>query len=465
MKQLVLVTITAFLILSFAKISKGQSDMTSYFMDAVPQSQYENPAQIPDVKWHFSFPALSSNYIEVANSGFHFQDVIENRGDSSYLLLDELVNEKLNESNHMALFLNNELLSFGFRAMDNMYFNFSVNNRTNFRLTYPKELFALPYNGNAAYIGEKVELEPFSLKATDYTEMALGVAREEPGKWSAGLRFKLLFGRANIWTENVYASLKTEEQGYDITAEAELLTRLTMPPGVDLMNPDSIGEPNIEDFVFNTSNTGIGIDFGFNYFISEDVSLSASVIDLGSINFNQNTYKYGNERTEVTFEGFDAYDYINLSDSATSEKIDNTVDSIAQKFNMEMTREDYSMPLTTRFYLGGQFHINDKQQAGLLFRGQYFNGDFWPAITASYNHRFGRIFSLSASYTATHDSYLNVGLGGALNMGPIQLYVISDNWMAAFRPEQTKYFNLHFGLNVAIRHKKDKTKPMFIEED
>ncbi|MGM0613747.1 MAG: DUF5723 family protein [Bacteroidota bacterium] len=465
MKQLVLTIITAFLILFSTTISKGQSEMTTYFMDAVPQSQYENPAQIPDVKWHFSFPLLSSVYAEAANSGFHFQDVIENRGDSSYLLLDELVNDKLNESNHIAFHVSHELLSFGFRAAENMYFNFALNNRTNFRFTYPKELFALPYNGNAAYVGEKVELTPLSLKATDYVEMALGAAWEEPGKWSAGLRFKLLFGRANIWTEKVYASLKTEEQGYDITAEAEMLTRLTMPPGIDLMNTDSIGEPNFEEYVLNTSNVGLGVDFGFNYFITDDVSLSASVIDLGSINFNQNTYKYGNERTEVTFEGFDAYNYVNLSDSATSEEIENTLDSIGRKFNMETTREDYSMPLTTRFYLGGQFHINENQQAGLLFRGQFFNGDFWPAITASYNHRFGRVFSLAASYTATHDSYMNIGLGGALNMGPIQLYVASDNWMAAFRPEQTKYFNLHFGLNVAIRQKKDQDKPMFIDAD
>ena len=464
MKKFQIILIPVLLMLLLPTKSKGQSEMTTFFMDAVPQSQYENPAQVPDVKWHFSFPMLSSLYFEAANSGFHFKDVIENRQDSSYLLLDELVNEKLNERNLIAFNFKNELLSFGFRAGDNMFFNFAVNNHYNFRFTYPKELFALPYNGNGAYIGEKVELTPLSLKATEYTEMALGAAWEETGRWSAGLRVKMLFARANIWTENVEASLKTDEQGYDLTAEAELLTRLTMPPGVDLINSNNTGELDIGDYLLNTSNTGLGVDFGFKYFISDDVSLTASVIDLGYINFDQNTYKYGNEKTEVTFEGFDAYEYVNLSDSATNEKIENTADSIADKFNMETTREDYSMPLTTRFYFGGRFHINEDQQAGLLFRGQYVNGNIWPAVTASYNHQFGRVFSLSASYTAAYDSYMNIGLGGAVNLGAFQIHLSSDNWLAAFRPERTKYFNLQFGINFALRQKETQDKPMFIND-
>lgn len=451
-----------FMLLLLPSRSSAQAEMTSHFMDGLAQANHENPAMLPDVKFHFSFPALSSVYVEAANSGFHFQDVIENRGDSSYLMLDQLINEKLNGNNHIAVHYGHELLSFGLNLDDQMYFSFAVTERVNLRFTYPQELLGLPYNGNAAYIGETVELSPLSIKATHYREYAMGAAWQEPGHWSGGIRFKLLFAKANAWTEEAYASLLTEEQGYGLTAEAELLGHMTLPGSMDPENLDNTSDIDVEQYLMNTANWGVGLDLGFNYIFNDQFSASASVIDLGSVNFNGNTYTYKNERAKVTFEGFDAYDYANMSDSLMEEELQNTLDSITDKFNITDNEKSYKMPLTTRFYVGGQYHLSDHQEVGLLFRGQFFDGAFWPALTASYGHEFGRVLSLTASYTATHDSYFNLGLGAAVNAGPIQFYMVSDNWTAALRPERTKYLNLHFGLNVAIRQKPSKGKPMFI---
>ncbi len=454
-----------FLILVFVALLsyrlKAQADMTTHFMEAIPQANYENPAMIPDLKFHFSVPGLSSVYLEAANSGFHFRNVIENRGDSSYLLIDELVNERLNNNNHLALHYAHEILSFGINFDERMYFSFDVSEHFNTRITYPKELIALPYRGNGAYLGETVELSPLSFKATHYREYAAGASWQEPGHWSAGARFKLLFAKSNFWAEEAYASLYTHPDGYALEAEAEFLGHATLPPGVVLEEIDSItGEFNIREYLMNTDNWGAGFDFGFNYKINNDFSVNASIIDLGTINFQGNTYNYSNERTKVSFDGFDAYRYTNMTDSSIKEDIRNTLDSITDRFNITNDEESYTMPLTTRFYVGGRYHLSDKQQLGLLFRGQFFDGTFWPAVTASYNHRFGRALSLAASYTATHDSYLNIGIGAAVNAGPLQFYLSSDNWMAALIPERTRFLNIRFGLNVVIKQK-GEDRPMF----
>ncbi len=456
---------TVILILVFTAVLsvklKAQADMTTHFMEAIPQANYENPAMIPDLKFHFSVPGISSIYLEAANSGFHFKNIIENRGDSSYLLLDELVNERLNNNNHFAMHYAHEILSFGINFDERMYFSFAVSEHFNARFTYPKELIALPVRGNAAFLGETVEISPLSFKATHYREYAAGAAWQEPGHWSAGGRFKLLFAKSNLWTEEAYASLYTHPDGYALEAEAEILGHATLPPGMMLEEIDSItGDPDIRDYLMNTANWGVGFDFGFNYIINNDFSVSASIIDLGTVNFNGNTYNYTNEKTKVSFDGFDAYRYVNMTDSTIEDEIRNTIDSITDRFNITKDEEAYTMPLTTRFYVGGRYHISDKQQVGLLFRGQFFDGAFWPAVTASYNHTFGKTLSLAASYTATHDSYFNIGLGASVNAGPVQFYLASDNWMAALIPERTKFLNIRLGLNIVVRQK-GEDRPMF----
>jgi hypothetical protein len=49
--------------------------------------------------------------------------------------------------------------------------------------------------------------------------------------------------------------------------------------------------------------------------------------------------------------------------------------------------------------------------------------------------------------------YKNIGLGLAMNLGPFQMYVITDNIYTAFMPKNSKSagimagFNLNFGCN------------------
>lgn len=451
----------ALLILSFSGM-RAQSDMTTHNMDILPQASYENPALVPDVRFHVGIPGASSIFAEGANSGFHFQNIIETIGDSSYLLMDELIDEHLNDKNHVSLLYGQELFSLGITADDRMYFNFAVTERVNFRFAYPKTLIELPYKGNGEFIGETVEFTPLSLKFTHFREYALGASWQEPGRWSAGARFKLLFAKANAWTEDAYASLHTEADGYALEAQTRFKGHMTLPMGMTPETLDSTDALDPEQYLMNTANWGAAIDLGFNYRFNDEFSASVSVVDLGSINFDQNTYNYKNEKTTVRFEGLDGYKYATLPDSVDFEdEIQNTVDSLADEFQIEETQKDYRMPLTTRFYIGGRYHFNEDQNVGLLFRGQFFGESFWPSATVTYNYRVGKALSFAASYSIAHDSYFNLGLGAAFNMGPVQLYISSDNWLAAAMPERTKYFNVHAGLNIIIPQPRTAPRPMF----
>ncbi len=438
----------------------AQVDMTSHYMTRLGQSSYENPAMIPQVRYHFSIPALSSIYFEAGNSGFHFDNVFDTRGDTSYLMLDDLIDNQLQDGNRLSVSYAHELVSVGITINGLTYFNFSVTERAGFTFVYPRMLFELPYKGNAAFLGEEVSFSPLFLQATHLREYALGMAWQEPGHWSAGIRAKVLFAKANVWTETADVTLLTAEEGYDITLRTQFAGHLALPPGIDLNNGDESEGFTPEDYFLNTANWGLAIDLGGTYHINDDFSVNASVVDLGSINFQKNTYNFTAGPAEFTFEGVDGYKYMNLSDEEREEEMERLLDSLEQMLDFASSEEHYNMPLNTRFYVGGRYHLSNHQEVGALFRGQFYGGTFWPSFTASYNHNFGDVLSVSASYTAARNNYLNLGLGTALWLGPVQLYMVSDNWLAAFIPHRSRFFNLRLGLNIAVKHR-EPDRPMF----
>lgn len=440
--------------------AEAQVDKTSHYMNRLGQSNYENPAMIPDVRFHFSFPMLSSIYLEAGHSGFNFHNIFDKKGDTSYLMLDNLIDNQLQKGNRLSIAYAHELLSVGITINQLTYFNFSVTERAGVNLIYPKMLFELPYRGNAAFLGEEISFSPLFLQASHLREYALGMSWKEPDRWSAGIRAKVLFAKANVWTEEADIRLLTAEDGYDITLSAQFAGHIALPPGIDLDNGDDSDELSPEDYILNTANWGLGFDLGGVYHINDKFSVNASVIDLGWINFHENTYNAKAGPAEFVFEGIDGYKYMNLDEDEMDAELDRLLDSLEQLLDFSSTQDHYQMPLNTRFYVGGQYHLSDNQSVGALFRGQFFGGTFWPSLTASYNHDLGRVLSFSASYTAARNNYANLGLGTVLSLGSVQLYMLSDNWLAPILPHRTRFFNLRFGMNIAARHR-EPDRPMF----
>ena len=48
----------------------------------------------------------------------------------------------------------------------------------------------------------------------------------------------------------------------------------------------------------------------------------------------------------------------------------------------------------------------------------------------AYNYHLGNFLSATASYSIYNRSYSNVGLGVSLNLGPVELYCLTDNILA-----------------------------------
>lgn len=470
--------IVAFLILSgYAQMAFAQMDNTIHLLPVIPQASYTNPAFKPKAKFYIGFPALSSIYLGVAHSGFAYRDMIKRNpanNDSLDLTLDNVI-KKLAKNNYLSLNANEELLAFGFRAKKS-YFSFSVTEKASFRFGYPRDLISLGWKGNGQFVdtlGESrtLDLSGIGLNFLMYHEFALGYMRDvriRTETFTVGGRVKYLRGMMNIWTQRNDLTLNIAEDDFAYTNNTGLLINMCGPDTllmqIDSINgKDSISEEfnfNARDFLLNSTNKGFGIDLGAYYKLNKDFSFGISVLDLGYINWKKgggsDVRNYNSNVQDFTYDGVDINQFFNQEDSVMQQKMDDMLDSIADIFKITTTKNSYRSPLTTKMYLTAIYTITKHDKVGLLMRNEFFNKRWYPSFTVSYNKWFFNMLSAAVSYSVMNRSYLNLGFAMALNLGPWQTYVSTDNLYCLFDPEGTRTVNVHFGINFIFGYKELK---------
>jgi outer membrane protein OmpA-like peptidoglycan-associated protein len=420
----------------------AQQNLTLYNMEMVPQRLYANPAFIPSNKIYIGLPILSSEYINFSNSGFKYSDLIRHRGDSLYVDYNNMLS-KLSKNNYISAAIQPDLLSFGFKIKEKNYFSFNITEKVNFRFRYPKNFMELIWKGNGGLLGEEVKLN-FGVNFTHYREYGIGYAREINDKLTVGGKVKYLYGMENVWTERSDISLTTDPNYYAVTAKSDIKINTS---GLDT---SSFNNVNVKNYLFKKKNNGFGIDLGGVYKFNDKLTLSASVIDLGFIKWKDavNNYQSRDPNASFTYEGMDINQLVN-SDS-TNNPAKKMTDSLAKIFKIDTVHNSYTTHLSSQIYIGGNYKLAEKINVGALLYGQVFDKVIHPALALSYNQKVGNWLNFSLSYSMYNRSYNNVGLGLALGNGPVQFYMISDNVLGAFFPQNTKNLHLNFGLNLTF---------------
>ena len=238
-----------------------------------------------------------------------------------------------------------------------------------------------------------------------------------------------------------------------------------------------IGDNDIIDFVLNTGNVGVAVDIGAVYNLGDYFTLSASVVDIGYINWKQDVYNFVSKGT-YDFEGIDLSTEFDVNDDRDLEDVaDAMLDSIADIFKPLSQEESYMIMLPTKIYLGGTFNVCEKLNLGLLSRSQIYKGKIQQAFTISANTNLGNALITSVSYTMSNNSYNNMGVGLSLRGGPFQFYLVSDHIPVTFNkfqfeddgdvtsfpfPTDLKRINIRVGLNFVFgcNPKRFKDKPL-----
>lgn len=310
------------------------------------------------------------------------------------------------------------------------------------------------------------------LNINAYTEIGLGLSRQINSRLTVGARVKALLGIGNMelklnrvamsanlpsdqqinqWSSESYWNSMTPSQAAqaaqelkdkfnnyhaNLTVGAELKSSFK---GLELQEEE--GKDYVTDFDFDSGKLGIagygfGIDLGASYKILDNLTVSASVLDLGFISWSKSSTKIASANPDpIDIKGST---YANMVDPNNPNTVMNAVNQLqndAQGYMDRVTNGDvldYDMlqlevsdakesrksRLASTLVLGAEYgFFNNKLAVGVLSTTRFVQPDALTELTFSANYRPKSWFNVALSYSAIQSAGKSFGLG--LKLGPL----------------------------------------------
>lgn len=276
-------------------LAYAQQVNSIYFMDNNPVRHNLNPAFQPQTDIYIGLPILGYTSIALGNNSLTLKDLIYNKNGQTITFLhpsgsvDNFYNV-LQASTLLEADFQSNLLSFGFRNNNN-YFSLSITEKFSSGVGFPKDIFKLLLYGTPNMFSNSYDFKNLQADLSLYSEIGFGFSRQINEKLTVGTKLKLLLGTANISNDNDFFNLQAGN--LDWTMKGNTRINFSSPLSVAIgsqFQSISISQPsNLTDWL-KPSGVGAGIDAGIDYKFNDRINFSAAIIDLGFINWTNNTH-------------------------------------------------------------------------------------------------------------------------------------------------------------------------------
>lgn len=443
------------LIFTVGTSAYAQFDLMIYGYRFVPQSNYNNPAFIPQGKIVVGIPVLSSISTSTYSSSFSLDDILKDNPSNDSLNLDlSYLISKGQKSNLLTQYVDNDILYVGLKLNSN-FLSFGIRNRLYSRFIYSEDLVKLLWNGNASYLDEELNLSSTKVNHDHFLDYYVSFAYMIGENVSLGIRANLLQGLSSLQTQRNEITILTNSQGengYSFDANTSFLINTSG------FNSDSTNPGGVSDYIFNFKNLGFSFDIGADYKLSERFSINISILDLGKINWKSNLKSYESQADNVHFSG------VTVDINSNDDVFETYMDSLTSLIDVNEFEQEYSTGLPTRFYAGLEYYGYDrKNRFGFVFSGILLKDKFSPAFSVGYDREVSKHFAFKVNYSYLAYAPLNLGAGFSFNFKPFQFYMLTDNVFSTFLWDRQRYLNIRFGINILIpeRNYIPKGEPVF----
>lgn len=446
---------------------------TSYFMEGTHYRQQLNPALTP-TKGYFNLPVIGAVNATVGSTSLGYQDIIDiiDDGDDFYTKPDFM--NRLKDNNKLNVNFSTEILSAGWYKGKN-FWSFNIGLRTDIGANLTKNMFTFLNEMETVeenWRNSNYDISGQQLNINAYTEIGLGLSRQINSRLTVVARVKALLGIGNMelklnrvamsanlpsdqqinqWSSESYWNSMTPSQAAqaaqelkdkfnnyhaNLTVGAELKSSFK---GLELQEEE--GKDYVTDFDFDSGKLGIagygfGIDLGASYKILDNLTVSASVLDLGFISWSKSSTKIASANPDpIDIKGST---YANMVDPNNPNTVMNAVNQLqndAQGYMDRVTNGDvldYDMlqlevsdakesrksRLASILVLGAEYgFFNNKLAVGVLSTTRFVQPDALTELTFSANYRPKSWFNVALSYSAIQSAGKSFGLG--LKLGPL----------------------------------------------
>ncbi len=442
-------------------------------MHGIPQSIHLNPALRYRCKTYIELPVISSVRFAYDNTGFGYHDALHygsgTQSDSILIDLDNL-EKKLKKRNYIRNDLSVNILGAGLRIKD-YYFHFNIADFTETRVGYPGDLIALK-DGNwvsTTETAEDIDLGGLGATAFSYLQISLGASKLIDEYLSIGVRAKYLMGSASLVNRRSELDIKTQSDPLvlDIASHYKIYASFPMEISYDTsgivtsVDFDNYLSNPISDYILN-KNRGVAIDAGFIYEYTDQITLAASLINLGFIRWKSNVNRFETEGS-FAFSGFNLLEYANNPDE--TQLIQSLTDSIIDSWEFRNSIKPYFTFLTTKLFVGASYQLHKLVTVSAVSRTDFYDRRPHPTLTLSAMFTPAKFFSTSLSYSMMNHKYNHLGFGFGLGGPGAQLYIVTDNIpiryvkdssTGIFWPYNARTINIRFGVNLLFNCKEEK---------
>lgn len=418
-------------------ISTGQQEVAAWFLKDLHQSQLLNPAWGAGQQGlAISLPGLFYSTNLPLEPG---QLVQKNDADQTVFDIDALLNaseeedEIISHAQINTLGAGWSLAGFRFSAWHSF--------KAAQQLLYSKDLIRLGWEGNAAFVGQEVAFGP-DLQLTSWSEFGLGISRRL-GPVSVGFSAKFLNGIGDVSTPSSLASLYTDDDIYQLRLTTDYRINSSSFLRINEADQLEIASDPLSAIGALSGNTGWAFDIGAIVHVSEKLMLSASIIDIGTVRWDQDVENYLSSGT-FSFDGLE-FDNIFNRDSLNFQEVIDTLDQI---FEFSERSEHYTTAIPARLYAGATFQINESWQFGAVYHSESFRDKRYHAIGVSAFYNAFPWLGLGGSWITRYGRTDQIGFQILVQTGPLQIYALTDNMLALLNADQRAVGNARIGFNL-----------------
>lgn len=418
--------------------AQAQYLRSSYFMEGTSARLQLNPGLQP-TKGYFNMPIIGSFNMSASSNVLGTSDIIDLMDSGSDLYSNDKLFDRLKADNRLNVNLNTDILSFGWYRGKG-FWSVNVGLRADFGAALAKDMFSMmrTMNGFAledvAGTNQSYSLSNQTLNMKAYAEIGLGYSRRITEKLTVGGRVKVLLGLAraemninqfdlNLDVPNPqYANYADyESRGelspsdwygshYDYSANGNVITTLK-GGGMTFDNDGMIDNFDLDAGDLGIAGSGFGIDLGASYKVWDNLTVSASILDLGFLKWKES------ETTVATVSG-EAHETI---DASNYDRYIGGDFLSFERFDFEEGSPE-KVKTKTRLYstllLAGEYGLfNNKLSVGAMYSSRFVKPKALNELTFLATYRPKNWLNAAISYSPIQASGKSIGL--AVKLGPL----------------------------------------------
>lgn len=440
----------------------SQNKQILYGFDNIPQTLLLNPGAKTNYKYHLGVPLLSGISVQANMSGFTIADLFRNDNVDFNTKLDNVLNQ-LDNNDYIALNTQVEIINAGYQMNNKDYLSVGFYTEVDAFSTIPRDFLELLRDGNAPNLNRSFLFSRFSTKADVLGVLHAGVSRKINERFTAGVRLKIYSGSLNVLTNDNQGSFTTR-LGTNGIYEHTL-------SGLDLAGYSSgfYGSDNefdieVSDVLSKTflgPNLGLGIDIGFTYQMDEQTEFSASLLDIGFINYSDQL-RNGTVTGDYVFSGIE-FQY----DGSNPNYWQDLNDDISASVPRSENKESYSVMRPMKFNAALHHYFGKSRReescSDISYHSYYDNAvgaqlysvirPIGPqfAFTGFYQRKFSEKLSSRVTYTVDDFSYTNFGIGISAHIWKVNLYGAVDNIFNLSDIADANSASVQFGINILFK--------------